>query len=574
MESSESASDQTIPTTDLRWALRERMKEIDTLTRVSHRMHGAGSLDEIVRAVIEIVQGGWQYPESTAVHIELDGVTAQTANYLDTLWHQDEEIVVRGEAIGRLTVAYVDAFPERAEGPFLAEERRLIRAIANEIEDAVQRVRQDTQIAHLLRHDEVTGLLTRKGLTVAIFKRVAEQPARQFGYFVIDLDRVWEVNRNFGLDAGNALFSAFADRLRSLGSELIGREGRRFVLLVDDLEEPALKSYLEERILPMLDEPIVLPDVPSPIPNTYVVAATHYPEHSDSPLIVSTLADAAISRAVRGHRRSVVADPEVDGPRQFALDSISEIRNGVAAGEFLLHYQPQVDRRGELAGVEALIRWDHNGRLVPPGEFIEVAEEFGLIANLLTPVVCFRAFNQAATWLAAGRRLRVAVNLSPSSLLSDRIIEVISYAMEHSGILPDQVELEVTEGAVMSDLPRAVATLAEFRERGFRVALDDFGTGYSSLALLRQLPLDVVKIDRTFVSSALVNSADAVIVQSIIDMARAVGAETVAEGVEDKATADWLWSLGVTLIQGYYFARPLHPDEIPDWHWEGAPTPT
>ncbi len=451
--------------------------------------------------------------------------------------------------------------PPCRRGPILGGGGRLIGALAHEIEAAIERIETEERLTFLATRDHETERLTRRSLTRLVLRRIASESERPFAYVLIDLTRFWEINRHLGLGAGNEIVKQVADRLYARFGDVIGREGRRFVMIVDDVAEEDLRVFVRDQVVPLLDAPFVVTGNPNPYGIGFSVAATHYPGQTRDPLTLSSLTDSAQARA-GGFRQFVIADTALDLPDAFAVDSITAIRAAAAAGEFTLLYQPKVDRDGEVRSVEALIRWERGGRLVPPSEFLDLAERHGLVRDVLTPFVLFRASNQAAAWANEGHPIRVAVNISPSSLQSPELPDFVKYALQLADIDPALIEVEVTESAIMSNLAHAKRALDSLRAVGITIALDDFGTGFSSLALLRQLDIDVVKIDRSFVSRALESPPDAVIIESTIAMARAVGAKTVAEGVEDQATAAWLWERGVDTLQGYYISRPIPPDEI------------
>lgn len=549
------------PATALDIALRERLKEIDTLVRVSQACHTAQSLPELIGTVVGLAPLGWQFVEDAVAALELDGTGARSDGWIGTPWRQVEELNVRGVRRGRFAVGYLHDHPAEDEGPFLAEERRLIGALAHEIEAAVERIETEGRLRFLASRDAETGRLTRGSLARTILQRITAEPDRPMAYVLIDLTRFWELNRHLGIGAGNEIIKQVSNRLVEQFGDVVGREGRRFVLFVDDVPHEALRDFVRDEVVTLLDTPFEVAGNTTPYGIGFSVAATHYPGQSSDPLTLASLADAAQARA-GGFRQFVIADPALDLPEGFAVDSVTAIRTAAAAGEFTLLYQPKVDRSGEVHSVEALIRWERGGRLVPPSEFLDIAERHGLVRDVLTPFVLFRAFNQASAWAIDGHPMRIAVNISPSSLQSPELLEVITHLLKLADIDPGLVEVEVTESAVMANLAHAKSVLDALRAQGVTVALDDFGTGFSSLALLRQLEIDVVKIDRSFVARALESEADAVIVESTIAMARAVGAQTVAEGVEDQATAAWLWERGIDTLQGYYISRPIPPDEI------------
>jgi EAL domain-containing protein (putative c-di-GMP-specific phosphodiesterase class I) len=245
---------------------------------------------------------------------------------------------------------------------------------------------------------------------------------------------------------------------------------------------------------------------------------------------------------------------------------VAELQRAITEHELVVHYQPKIHVASGLpAGVEALVRWQHPRHgLVAPGEFMPLAEQTDLMVPL-TEYVVREAFRQTARWKADGADVRVAVNTSARNLGDVRFPETIDAALREAGLRPGDVELEVTENTVMAQSDRAVLVLNGLREIGVSLSIDDFGTGYSSLANLRLLPFDELKIDRSFVADMARDPNSALIVRAIIDLARNLRLETVAEGVEDAAVLGMLHDLGCTMAQGYLIARPTSAEDVTAW---------
>jgi EAL domain-containing protein (putative c-di-GMP-specific phosphodiesterase class I) len=253
------------------------------------------------------------------------------------------------------------------------------------------------------------------------------------------------------------------------------------------------------------------------------------------------------------------------------LTLLGDLRTAISEDQLLLHYQPKANLgTGEIQGVEALVRWQHPTLgLLPPSEFIPVAEHTGLIKPLTTWVLA-TALRQCRIWLDEAHsrgwnELSMAINLSTRSLLDDGFPEEVKAALDHWDVPAHLLELEVTESAIMTDPLRARRLLTELAELGVRIAIDDFGTGYSSLAYLKDLPVNQLKIDQSFVQHMHEDMNDAIIVRSVVDLGHNLGLQTVAEGVEDHATWDQLAQLGCDDAQGYFLARPMPPDELIAW---------
>jgi diguanylate cyclase len=291
-----------------------------------------------------------------------------------------------------------------------------------------------------------------------------------------------------------------------------------------------------------------------------------FPEHGKDAGGLLQRADIAMYQAKRGHEGYAVYDAEQDeySPGRHAI--AGDLRDALEHNGLHLHYQPQVTcLTGRTTRVEALARWQHPKRgIVPPADFIPLAERTGLIGPLTTWVLQ-EALQQCAQWRSAGREVGVGVNLSAHSLSDPRLTETIEQVVRDVRADFHWLELEITESALMADVERSMRVLHGLHDLGIRISVDDFGTGYSSLTYLRRLPVDAVKIDRSFVVEMAVNPEDAIIVRSVIDLAHNLGLGVVAEGVEDSAAYDMLVTMGCEVMQGYYLSRPLQSDGIAEW---------
>jgi EAL domain-containing protein (putative c-di-GMP-specific phosphodiesterase class I) len=259
-------------------------------------------------------------------------------------------------------------------------------------------------------------------------------------------------------------------------------------------------------------------------------------------------------------------DPGQDPHSLARLSLMSDLRHATERNELSLHYQPKIDVRTQrVVGVEALLRWQHPRHgMVPPDTFIAQAEQTGIIKPL-TDWILNEALCQCAEWNAAGMPLSVAVNLSARVLQDPQLPRQVAAMLERHAVGADQLELEITETAIMSDPVRATQVLTELDAMGVHLSIDDFGTGYTSLAQLKRLPVDEVKIDRSFVLNMLRDANDAMIVQSIVDLAHNMNRSVVAEGVESKKILDALADLGCDIAQGYYFSKPIPASALRQW---------
>jgi EAL domain-containing protein (putative c-di-GMP-specific phosphodiesterase class I) len=270
--------------------------------------------------------------------------------------------------------------------------------------------------------------------------------------------------------------------------------------------------------------------------------------------------------AKRGHTRLAVYDAAQDQHSPARLQLVGELRRAIESDALLLHHQPTASlRTGRIVGCEALVRWSHPQRgLVPPDEFITLAENTGLIRPL-SRWVLNAGMQQCRAWHDQGLELPVSINLSTRDLHDPQLPDVVSGLLAHWRLGPRCLKLEITESAVMADAERAIDVLGRLRSMGIGISVDDFGTGYSSLSYLKRLPVDELKIDRSFVRQLASDDNDLAIVRATIALAHDLGLTVVAEGVEDQATWDTLTDLGCDVVQGYFLSRPLPADDLATW---------
>ena len=314
----------------------------------------------------------------------------------------------------------------------------------------------------------------------------------------------------------------------------------------------------------VLAEPFTIDGLPFNVEVSFGVSA--YPEHAmDADALVQG-ADAALSRAKETGTQHRVYEPEQDAHSRDKLELLADLRVAIGAGQLELHYQPKVDLRTDVvSGVEALIRWQHPERgFLPPGAFLPMAERLPIMRPL-TMYVLDAAVAQTAAWHAAGHSLSVAVNLAVPNLLDTTLPREVAATLARHHLAPEYVCLEITENIILSDPERILGVLLELKAIGVRISLDDFGAGSSSLAYLKRLPLDELKIDKSFVFAMDASADDEIIVQSTTDLAQRLGMRVVAEGVETKAALERLRQARCDEAQGYLLHRPAPADEIIAW---------
>ena len=404
--------------------------------------------------------------------------------------------------------------------------------------------------AALAMRDDLTGLGNRRMLNRTID---AADPGRDVALFFLDLDRFKDINEELGHHGADEVLRHVGGTLaRMCGADRAFRlGGDEFVLLLDWFPDD-LESF-GNQILDAVRGPIV-------VDGTLVTVEASMGVTSGPAPGLLAKADAAMFAAKRDRTAVEVWQPELADERHTDLRLQSELRTAIDEGRLVLHYQPLVDAAdGTICSVEALVRWQHPERgLLLPAAFLPQAERSAAI-TVLTDRVLADAVEQAARWREAGRPLPVAVNLPAPVLAHDRIVGVIADLLAKHSLPASALIVEITESVVMTRPERSAERLRAIRELGVRVAMDDFGTGYTSLALLTQLPLDELKLDRAFVLRVH-NPQERVIVEAVARMARGLGLTLVAEGVEDQHTADTLRALGFDLLQGYHFGRPVPPD--------------
>ena len=440
----------------------------------------------------------------------------------------------------------------------LLENGRLIQQLRLEIAEK----------EHQASHDALTGLANRSRFSTLVSDAIGKglPHDESLGVMLLDLNRFKEVNDTLGHHVGDLLLTQVAERLREVlrSADVIARlGGDEFCVLLSDSDEADCIGAAN-RTREALEQPFHLAGLELFVGASVGIAM--YPEHADRPELLLQRADVAMYAAKRSHVNCVVYETELDEHSHQSLALAAALRTALEARELQVHYQPKADvGTGRVVGVEALVRWIHPERgFVPPDEFIPLAEHTGLI-NALTEQVFDQAIAQLQQWHDVGRNIGVAVNVAAATILTTDFVDGLRARLDRANLPRHALTLEITESQVMADPARAAAVLEALRTAGVRVSIDDFGTGYSSLSQLKRLPVDELKIDRSFVFTMCSDSDDAVIVRSTIELAHNLGLQVVAEGVEDAATWDELARLGCDLAQGYYLSRPVPPADLNAW---------
>ena len=428
---------------------------------------------------------------------------------------------------------------------------------------------QVEQIEKLALYDALTGLANRRLFHDRLERAFlsAQRNGAGFSLMLLDLDRFKEINDTLGHQTGDAVLEHLAERLRGVAraSDTVARlGGDEFALVLLGAQDGATALFVAERIRRALEEPFVLADDLTLQLETSIGIAI-FPRHGEDAEQLLKRADIALYASKDTHAPVVYAS-EHDQHSSDGLELVAQIRNAIDNGELVVHFQPEVDlQSGETRRLEALVRWNHPERgLLLPEAFIPLARQSALVRPI-TRYVLDVALGQCRAWQDAGIDVGVAVNLAGRDLSDSRLEEEVSEALRRWKLRPELLELEIPESAVISERERIQKMLTRLNERGVRVAVDDFGSGYASLSHLKQLPVDVLKIDKSFVQNIGIDEEDEAIVRSTIDLAHSLGISVVAEGVESEDVLQRLRALGCDVAQGFCLARPAAAADVTEW---------
>jgi diguanylate cyclase (GGDEF)-like protein len=438
----------------------------------------------------------------------------------------------------------------------------ILRRVTNRLRDQME------ELEHLALHDGLTGLANR-----TLFRRhvdaalaAANREARGVAVLLLDLDRFKEINDTLGHASGDLLLQELGRRM----SELLGDRGAvarlggdEFGVVSADAIDDASALALADRLCRQIGEPFVLAGVSLEVQASVGIALS--PEHGADVDTLMRHADVAMYAAKKAHLPHVYA-PEENQYSSGRLALAGQLRRAIERNELRLQFQPQLDlATREVRTVEALVRWQHPERgLLRPDEFVPLAEHAGLIKPL-TRWVIEESLAECRRWHDAGLPLAVAVNVSSRDIVDLNLPDEVGRMLARQRVDPASLELEITESTLLTDPVRATGIVERLSLLGVRLAIDDFGSGYSSLSHLRRLPVDVLKIDKSFVLNMARDESDETIVRSTIDLAHNLGLSVVAEGVESEANLRRLEELGCDSVQGYYLAEPLDAASITGW---------
>ena len=480
-------------------------------------------------------------------------------------------LLVGGEAVGIMIYMSSD------KGTFTPEFAELLQRLADNVSFALEnfdradeKTRADERIEYLASHDSLTDLPNREMFNGMLRRAIeaAERYQRRFALLFIDLDRFKVINDSLGHDAGDRLLVEIGGRLRRAlrSSDVVARlGGDEFVVILEEAAERPEVERIAGELLSVLSQPLQLSG--HECQTTASIGIAMYPSDGTDMQTLTKNADIAMYLAKEDGKngfRFFTREFKTQSIERLTLESA--LRRALERDQFTLHYQPKIDMAsGQITGVEALLRWNHPDLgSVSPAQFIPLAEETGVIVPIGRWVLK-EACAQNMAWQRRGLRpVTMAVNLSPRQFADSHLLHDVDEALLASGMSPVLLQLEVTESMVMRNVSRAIKILDAIQSRGIRLAIDDFGTGYSSMSLMKQFPIDTIKIDRSFVRDLPVDSEDQAIAQAIISMGKALGMTVVAEGVETPEQQAFLRSHACDEMQGFLFSKPLPAGQMAD----------
>ncbi|KQY81919.1 MULTISPECIES: bifunctional diguanylate cyclase/phosphodiesterase [Roseateles] len=483
---------------------------------------------------------------------------------------------------GRQRVVHIEAEPEFSE-------QGAVSGYTGILQDVTDRRQAEDRIRQLAHFDALTGLPNRRQLIWRVERAIesARRGGHEVGLLLIDLDRFKVINDTLGHAAGDELLIEVGKRLRGCvrhsdqimegvleglgnrshrGLEAVGRlGGDEFVALLPEVADERDAERVADRVLDALREPIFVGGQECFV--TASVGIAIYPRDGQSMADLLRNSDVAMYAVKsQGRNASAIYSPQLAGHGKQKLELESALHKALERNEIVLHYQPKIDvRAARMVGAEALMRWQRGNVLVPPADFIPLAEETGLIVPL-SEWALKEAARQAKLWsLQFGFADSIAVNLPSRLFERTDLVEHIHQCVSAYGVPHRSIQLEITENNLMKDLQNVIPSLHRLNEVGVEISIDDFGTGYSSLAYLTTLPISEVKVDRTFVRDLGITPQSSAVVTAIIALARALGLRVIAEGVETLRQMEVLHRLGCSLMQGFLFSKALPADELERW---------
>ena len=553
--------------------LTQRHRDLESVHDLSRTVNRSLHLDEILADALPSITDALRADRASVVLIDPEGnVAAQhhVGGGVDAGGSPSDPIrieVAIADAGGQLGTLAVEGRSVAAT-VFDEADRKRAERYADQRAPTIRNAWLYEAIEHSALHDGLTGALNRRGFDAAVEFRlhsVVDQPG-EYAALILDLDRFKEINDTFGHHIGDRVLVEFAERVRSViePDDLFGRfGGDEFALFVHRSDPDAVRR-LADRIISDSHDALTIDEYQVVVAASVGIAFAR-PGGEDAAQLIRR-SDIAMYAAKRTHVGFETYRSDMDRRTPERLALLADLRRALDGEAITVHYQPKIDIASEtVVGAEALVRWEHpTAGNISPADFVRVAEESGLIRQLTDQVLC-HAVRSVSEWVAQGFELGVSINLSALDLVDEERVERIESRLDEFDISNEYLTLEITESSLLVDTPRTLATVERLVESGVRLSLDDFGTGYSSLSYLRRLPAQELKVDRSFVSSLMLDQQDEVIVRSTIDLGHHLGMAVVAEGVENEPTLARLAELGCDLGQGYGISRPLPSTHFERW---------
>lgn len=465
----------------------------------------------------------------------------------------------------------------RTPRSFSAFDVVFLEGVARIVASVLERRRTEQTLQHVALHDRLTGLANRALFHERLQAAVGDAKRQHTGMalLVMDLDRFKEVNDTLGHHWGDLLLERISKRLQEIvaSTDTVARlGGDEFAIILPSADNVETATRVVQELVNAIVAPVTLEA------GTVAVGASIglviYPQHGEEADVLLRRADVAMYVAKRGNVDYSVYSGELDGYTTERLERVAELREAIDRDTLVLHYQPLVRVRDRaVVGYEALVRWPHPRHgLLGADEFVPLAEEMGLIKPL-DRWVLNAAIRQCRAWADVGQEVPIAVNLSMRNILDLSLPDTVAELLETWHVPSTLLHLEITEGTIMADPPKAMEVLARLRAMRVEISLDDFGTGYSSMEYLKRLPMDSLKIDRSFVLDMASDKRDLAIVRSVIELGHNIGLRVIAEGVENLTTLRLLGQLGCDEAQGQYVGPSLAPLALLDWLAADGPAP-
>ena len=537
-----------------------RSTRVFYLNEEDYQRHGAEALPVLMAGGTFIGENRVRHKDGHAFWVRATGrqVAGQTDS-IDLTWIF-EDVTERHQAEEALLRAH-----DELEQRVVERTAELASANTQLQEEVFERMQAEQRIWHLAHHDGLTGLPNRTLLHDRLEQALAQaqRSRHRVAVMFLDLDRFKNINDSLGHAIGDELLKHVAERLKSVvrAVDTVSRlGGDEFVIVLHEVSSPDDVVQVAEKIVGALASAVSIEG--HQLRATPSIGISIFPDDGDEVFGLMKSADTAMYHAKAAGRNNFqffARAMNEQAEHFFSLEN--RLRQAIESGQLLLHYQPLIDwRRRAVCGMEALVRWnDPQDGLIEPGEFIPIAEETGLIVPI-GEWVLVEALRQNRAWQQEGRPLLpISVNLSPRQFRQKNLIETVRRALLDTGQPARLLELEITETTLMQDIDETRDKLQEIAAMGVRLAIDDFGTGYSSLSYLKRFPVHKLKVDQSFVRDLTVDPEDAAIVTAVIGLAKSLGLDTLAEGVETRDQLDVLLGLGCEKFQGYLFSRPLPP---------------